>query len=90
MSETNKPKPPKFSLEFKQDAARLVIEKGYTHQQAADSLGVSLSALGRWVRAERAPGAGPARQKTALNLAGQEELARPLRKTNGCGWSAKY
>ena len=46
MSGTNKPKPPKFSLEFKQDAARLVIEKGYTHQQAADSLGVSLSALG--------------------------------------------
>jgi hypothetical protein len=28
MSETNKPKAPKFTLEFKQDAARLVIEKG--------------------------------------------------------------
>ena len=40
MSDTNKPKQPKFTLEFKQDAARLVIEKGYTHQQAADSLGV--------------------------------------------------
>ena len=90
MSETNKPKPPKFTLEFKQDAARLVIEKGYTHQQAADSLGVSLSALGRWVRAERGPGTGPAGQKVALNLADQNELARPLRKTSGCGWSAKY
>ncbi len=46
MSDTNKLKQPKFTLEFKQDAARLVIEKGYTHQQAADSLGVSESALG--------------------------------------------
>ena len=58
MSDTNKPKQPRFTLEFKQDAARLVIEKGYTHQQAADSLGVSESALGRWVRAERGHGAG--------------------------------
>ncbi len=40
---------PKFTLEFKQDAAKLVTEKGYTHQQAADSLGISLSAIGRWL-----------------------------------------
>ena len=39
MCDTNKPKQPKFTLAFKQDAARLAIEKGYTHQQAADSLG---------------------------------------------------
>ncbi|MEQ1638465.1 MAG: transposase [Methylococcales bacterium] len=44
---------PKYSLEFKQDAAKLVNEKGYTHQQAADHLGISQSAMGRWVRAER-------------------------------------
>jgi transposase-like protein len=36
---------PKFTLEFKQDAVKLVTEKGYTHQQAADSLGISLSAM---------------------------------------------
>ncbi len=42
-----------FTLEFKQSAAKLVNEKGYSQQQAADSLGVSSSALGRWVRAER-------------------------------------
>ncbi len=52
MSNSEKAKKPKFTLEFKQDAAKLVLEKGYTHQQAADSLGVSLSALGRWVKAE--------------------------------------
>lgn len=81
MSETNKPMQPKFTLEFKQDAARLVIEKGYTHQQAAASLGVSLSALRRWVRAERGGGGTDGGQETALNLAGQQELAR-LRKEN--------
>jgi len=92
MSDTNKPKQPKFTLEFKQDAARLVIEKGYTHQQAADSLGVSESALGRWVRAGRNSGAVSDAQtgrKPTLSLAGQDELSRPLRKTSGCGWSAK-
>ena len=78
MIEANKPKPPKFTLEFKQDAARLVIEKGYTHQQAAASLGVSLSALRRWVRAERSGGDG---QKMVTCLADQQELAR-LRKEN--------
>jgi transposase len=81
MSEANKPKQPTFTLEFKQGAARLVIEKGYTHQQAADSLGVSLSALRRWVRAERGGGGAGGGQKVALNLAGQQELAR-LRKEN--------
>ena len=55
MSNQTKQKRPKYTLEFKKDAAKLVIEKGYTHNQAADSLGISLSALGRWVRAERGP-----------------------------------
>jgi transposase-like protein len=50
-------KRPKYSLEFKQDAAKLVLEKGYSQPQAADHLGLSLSALGRWVRAERKPSA---------------------------------
>jgi transposase len=47
---------PKYTLEFKKDAVRLVNEKGYTHQQAADHLGISLSAIERWSRAERSPG----------------------------------
>jgi transposase len=74
--QTKRPKP-KFTLEFKQDAAKLVLEKGYTHQQASDNLGVSLSALGRWVRAER--GTTSPSKKPLLNLAEQSELAR-LRK----------
>ena len=74
--QTKRPNP-KFTLEFKQDAAKLVLEKGYTHQQASDNLGVSLSALGRWVRAER--GITSPSKKPLLNLAEQSELAR-LRK----------
>jgi len=53
MSHETKQKRPKYTLEFKKYAAKLVIEKGYTHNQAADSLGISLSALGRWVGRSR-------------------------------------
>jgi transposase len=35
----------KFTLEFKQDAVKLITEKGYTHHQAADILSISLSAI---------------------------------------------
>ncbi|GFO71420.1 transposase, IS3 family [Bathymodiolus japonicus methanotrophic gill symbiont] len=76
MSKQTKPKRPVYSLEFKQDAAKLVIKKGYTQQQAADSLGVSLSTIRRWVRAERGPAV---EAKSTPNLYGQTELVR-LRK----------
>ena len=82
MSNDKKHNRPKYSLEFKQDAARLVLEKGYSQQQAADHLGISLSALGRWVRAERKPSAnGSTAKKSCLNLGDHDELIR-LRKEN--------
>jgi transposase len=83
MNESNKHKRPKYNLEFKQDAAKLVLENGYTQQQAADHLGISLSAIRRWVRAERKPitKADLAGKKMVLPLADQAELVR-LRKEN--------
>ena len=39
---------PKYTLEFKQGAARLVNKKGYIHQQVVDHLGIALSATGCW------------------------------------------
>lgn len=72
---------PKYTLEFKKDAARLVNEKGYTHQQAADHLGISLSAIGRWSRAERSPAASSSGKKPVLSLTDQTELTR-LRREN--------
>ncbi len=79
MSNQIKHKRPKYTLEFKQDAAKLVNEKGYTHKQAADNLGISLSAIGRWVRAEQGPTTTSATRKKVLNLTAQDELSR-LRK----------
>ena len=77
MSNQTKQKRPKYTIEFKKDAAKLVIEKGYTHNQAADSLGIFLSALGCWVRAERGPATSiSAEKKSVLNLIDQTELIR--------------
>ncbi len=81
MSKQVKQKRPKYNLEFKQDAAKLVLEKNYTHQQAADNLGVSLSAIGRWVRAERGTTTATSEASSVLNLSGQAELRR-LREEN--------
>jgi transposase len=79
--QTKRPNP-KLTLELKQDAAKLVHEQGYTHPQAAGCLGISLSAIGRWPRAERAPAAASATRKATLNPTGHSELAR-LRRENG-------
>ena len=79
-NQTKRPNP-KYTLEFKQDAAKLVNEKGYTHQQAADNLGISLSAIGRWSRAKRGPATPSSTKTAALTLTGQAELLR-LRKEN--------
>jgi transposase len=73
---------PKYTLEFKQDAVKLITENGYTHQQAADSLGISLSAIGRWPRVERgSTNITSTKTSGALNLADHAELLR-LRKEN--------
>jgi transposase len=76
MNNKNNHKCPQYTLEFKHDAAKLVNEKGYTHQQAADNLRVSLSAMGRWVRAEQNPTTASPPKKKVLNLTDQEELSR--------------
>ena len=38
----------KYSKEFKQDAARLVTEQGYSIAEAARNLGLNANMLGRW------------------------------------------
>ena len=39
-----------FSPEFKQEAASLVLDQGYTILQASVSLGIGESAIRRWVK----------------------------------------
>jgi transposase len=46
----------KFAKEFKESAVKLVLEQGVSIPQAAAELGVSLSALGKWVSQSRAKG----------------------------------
>ena len=77
-------KKPSYTIEFKQDAAKLILEQDYTYPQAAASLGISQSALRRWVNAE-SKGGNKASQgasgtvKTHLSLSEHDELLR-LRK----------
>lgn len=39
-----------FSKEFKKDAVSLVIDQGYSRAEAAESLGLHVTVLSRWVR----------------------------------------
>ena len=79
MSERKKPH---YSLEFKRDAAQVILSKGYTYPEVTTSLGVSASALRKWVNAEK----GQTLKKdkllnSQLNLTEHDELLR-LRKEN--------
>lgn len=40
----------KYTKEFKQDAVSLVNDQGYTRTEAARSLGLNATMLGRWVK----------------------------------------
>ena len=44
----------KYSKEFKLDAVSLVLDQGYTRQEAARSLEVNAQMLGRWVQEHQA------------------------------------
>ena len=41
---------PTFSLEFKKEAAELVLDQGYSVRQAAEALNVSKSSIDLWTR----------------------------------------
>ena len=69
-----------FSKEFKRDAVSLVLEQGYTRIEAAKSLGIHDSVLGRWVRESQNDGEDAFRGKGKLR-AEQAEL-RQLREEN--------
>ena len=77
----NQIKKPYYSLEFKQDAVQLVLSRGYSIQEAATNLGVSASALRKWVRAEKGDENNNSIFGKPLTLGEHEELLR-LRKEN--------
>lgn len=55
-----------FSTEFKHDAARLVLDQGYTIPEAARSLDVGETAIRRWVDQLKAELGGLTPQSKAL------------------------
>jgi len=67
-----------FTDEFKAGAVRLVLDEGKTVAQVARDLDLTQSAVGGWVKQERAERTGG---KTGLTAVEREELAR-LRKEN--------
>jgi transposase len=78
----NQSKKPYYSLEFKQDATKLVLSKGYSIPEASNSLGVSESALRKWIRAEKGGNiSNNYSPSSPLSLTDHEELLR-LRKEN--------
>jgi len=46
----NKPSRPTYTVEFKLEAAQLVVDQNYSTIEAAKSMGVSKSAMDKWAR----------------------------------------
>jgi transposase-like protein len=43
----------KYTVKFSEETAKLVLENGYTHVQAAENLRVSTTNISRWVIAHQ-------------------------------------
>ncbi|GFZ84659.1 transposase [Pseudohongiella nitratireducens] len=73
-----KKKGPNFSPEFRLETAQLVIDQGYSHQEAADAMGVGYSTIGKWVRQLRAERSGTTAQCTPIS--DEQREIRELKK----------
>ncbi|MBN2587631.1 MAG: transposase [Candidatus Fermentibacteraceae bacterium] len=56
------PKKKRYPHDFKLNAARLIIEGGYSYRKASDRLGVSVESLRSWVKLFRTSGELPAEE----------------------------
>lgn len=65
-----------FTPEFKQESASLVINGGYTVSQACDAMGVSKSAMARWVKQLKAEQAGETIQGAQAITKDKQEIQR--------------
>jgi len=67
-----------YSKAFKLDAISLVLDQGYSRAEAARSLEINLSQLGRWIREYRSDDTGQAFRGNG-NLTPEQEEIRKLR-----------
>jgi transposase len=68
----------KYTLEFKQEAAKLVTEQGYSRSKAAQVLGIPGKNICRWVNEQT----GKNRKNTDKIKTPEQEEIRQLRKEN--------
>ena len=68
-----KKKRPNYAPEFKLETAQLVIDNGYTHEEAAKAMGVGYSTISKWVKQLREERAGKA-PKASLMIQEQIEI----------------
>ena len=71
-----KGKQKRYPHDFRLNAARLVVEGGYSYRKASERLGVSVGALRGWVRAFKSSGDLPREQP--LSAARLRELQREI------------
>jgi transposase len=67
----------KYTIEFKQEAVKLVTDHGYSQSEAGRRLGISEKNINRWVLANKEP----TPLKAKILTAEQEEI-KQLRKEN--------
>lgn len=66
----------KYSKEFKLDAISLVLEQGYTRIEAARSLEINATMLGRWIKEHQADDDGQAFRGNGKLSPEQEEIRK--------------
>ena len=71
---------PKYSTEFREEAAKMVVEGSRVIAQVAGELGVSETALGNWVRAYRESHASDEPPLELSERARRRELERHTRE----------
>ena len=66
----------KYSKEYKLDAVSLVLEQGYTRIEAAKSLEINATMLGRWVKEHKQSDDGQAFRGNGKLTPEQQEIKR--------------
>jgi len=65
-----------YDTEFKQEAARLILDQNYTYKEACEAMGVGQSALRRWVNQLKSERQGITPEKGKALTHEQQEIQR--------------
>jgi len=74
---------PSFKPEFRQEAAQLVVDHGYSIREAAEAMNVSKSSMENWIRQLRQERGGETPKATPMTEDKQRirELEKKLKRT---------